>query len=76
MNNVRQHFYVGYMTKELDKLSFPRSIFDSVLNIKYLWSSSVDRLDLLRNNNTVLFLTAITIDKDLSLHNSHKIERS
>lgn len=76
MDKIDQCFYVGCMTKELDKLCFPRSIFDSVLNIKYLWSSSVDGLDLLRNNNTVLFLIAITIDKDLLLHNNHKIERS
>lgn len=76
MDKVGQRFYAECMTRDLDKLCFPRSIFDSVFNSNNcLWSSSVDGLDFLGNNNTVLFLIASTIDKDVSLHNVRMIER-
>ena len=54
------------MTRDLDKLCFPRSIFDSVFNNEnYLWSSSVGGLDFFGNKNTVVLLIASPVDKDV-----------
>lgn len=73
---VGQRFCAGCMTGDLGKLCLPRSGFDSVFNnSSYLWSSSVDGLDFLGNNNIVLSLIVSARDKDVSLRNIPMIER-